>query len=178
MPRQVTDLIFVHCSATKPSMDIDVKEIDRWHRERGFLKVGYHFVIKRDGTKEIGRDLMEAGAHVKTYNHRSIGICLVGGVAETDINVWEDNFKPEQYATLYNLLVDLKEKFPDAKIMGHNEVSSKACPSFNVQEWLVKKELIKVKTITTPEEKEKLKELREKYRKEQLDLFSGQLKAK
>ena len=176
MPRQTTDLIFVHCSATKPSMDIDVKEIDRWHRERGFLKVGYHFVIKRDGTKETGRDLMEAGAHVKTYNHRSIGICLVGGVSETDVNVWEDNFNPEQYATLYNLLIDLKKQFPDALILGHNEVSAKACPSFNVPEWLVKKEIIKPAVVTTPEEKEQLEEAREKYRKEQLDIFNRQRK--
>jgi len=176
MPRRVTDLIFVHCSATKPSMDTDIKDIDRWHRERGFLKVGYHYVIKRDGTLQKGRELMEAGAHVKTYNHRSIGIALCGGVAEIDVNVWEDNFTSEQYATLYNLLVDLKTQFPDAKIMGHNEVSSKACPSFNVQEWLVKKELIKVKTITTPEEKEQLALAREQYREEQLELFSGQRK--
>ena len=176
MPRQVTDLIFVHCSATKPSMDIDVKEIDRWHRERGFLKVGYHFVIKRDGTKEIGRDLMEAGAHVKTYNHRSIGICLVGGVAEIDINVWEENFKPEQYATLYNLIVDLKEKFPEAKVLGHNEVSSKACPSFNVQEWLIKKEIIKVPKLTTEEEKKFLEEKREQFRKENEEKFGKQRK--
>jgi predicted transcriptional regulator len=55
-------------------------------------------------------------------------------------------------------------------------VSSKACPSFNVQEWLIKKELIKVKTITTPEEKEQLALAREQYREEQLELFSGQRK--
>ena len=54
--RKKTDYIFIHCSATKPSMDVDAKEIDRWHRARGFLKIGYHFVIKRDGTKEIGRE--------------------------------------------------------------------------------------------------------------------------
>ena len=75
--RKKTDYIFIHCSATKPSMDTDAKEIDRWHRARGFLKIGYHFVIKRDGTKEIGRELMESGAHVKSYNHKSIGICLM-----------------------------------------------------------------------------------------------------
>ena len=171
MPRQITDLIFVHCSCTKPSQDFDIKDIDRWHRERGFLKVGYHFVIKRDGTKQIGRGLMEAGAHVKTYNHRSIGICLIGGSAEIDLKLAEDNFKSEQMATLYNLIVELKEQFPEAKVLGHNEVSSKDCPSFNVQEWLVKKELIKPTPITTPEEKEFLKEKREQFRKEQLDLF-------
>ena len=113
MPRQTTDLIFVHCSATKPSMDTDIKDIDRWHRERGFLKVGYHFVIKRDGTLQKGRELMEAGAHVKSYNHRSIGLCLIGGVSETNVDVWENNFLSEQWATLYNLIVDLKEKFPE-----------------------------------------------------------------
>jgi N-acetyl-anhydromuramyl-L-alanine amidase AmpD len=171
MPRQTTDLIFVHCSATKPSMDTDIKDIDRWHRERGFLKVGYHFVIKRDGTLQKGRELMEAGAHVKSYNHRSIGLCLIGGVSETNIEVWENNFQPVQFSTLYNLLVDLKEKFPDAKIMGHNEVSPKACPSFNVQEWLVEKELIKVSKITTEDEKLELEEARTKYRKEELERF-------
>ena len=171
MPRQITDLIFVHCSATKPSMDTDIKDIDRWHRERGFLKVGYHFVIKRDGTLQKGRELMEAGAHVKSYNHRSIGIALCGGVSETNVEVWENNFQSEQWATLYNLIVDLKEKFPDVKIMGHNEVSSKACPSFNVQEWLVEKELIKVPKLTTEDETLELEEARIKYRKEELAKF-------
>ena len=176
MPRQTTDLIFVHCSCTKPSQDFDIKDIDRWHRERGFLKVGYHFVIKRDGTKQIGRGLMEAGAHVKSYNHRAIGCCLIGGSTEIDLKITEDNFTPEQYVTLYNLIVDLKEQFPEAKVLGHNEVSSKDCPSFNVQEWLLKKELIKPTPITTPEEKVELEEARVKYRKEQLDLFSKQRK--
>ena len=176
MPRQTTDLIFVHCSATKQSMDTDIKDIDRWHRERGFLKVGYHFVIKRDGTLQKGRELMEAGAHVKSYNHRSIGLCLIGGVSETNIEVWENNFQPVQFSTLYNLLVDLKEKFPDAKIMGHNEVSSKACPSFNVQEWLVKKGLIIVPKLTTEEEKKFLEEKREQFRKENEEKFGKQRK--
>ena len=176
MTRQTTDLIFVHCSATKPSMDTDIKDIDRWHRERGFLKVGYHFVIKRDGTLQKGRELMEAGAHVKSYNHRSIGICLIGGVSETSVNVAENNFLEPQWSTLYNLIVDLKEQFPEAKVLGHNEVSSKACPSFNVQEWLVKKELIKVPRITTEDEKLELEEKREQYRLQQGDLFEKQRK--
>jgi len=176
MPRQTTDLIFVHCSATKPSMDTDIKDIDRWHRERGFLKVGYHYVIKRDGTLQKGRELMEAGAHVKSYNHRSVGICLVGGVSETDVNVAENNFEKEQWSTLYNLVVDLKEQFPEAKVMGHNEVSSKACPSFNVQEWLVEKGLIKVARITTEDEKLELEEKRQQYRKENEERFGNQRK--
>ena len=171
MPRQTTEMIFVHCSATKPSMDIDAKTIDRWHRERGFLKIGYHFVIKRDGTKEVGRELMEAGAHVKGYNHKSIGLCLIGGVSESDVNIPDNNFTTEQWVTLKNLILDLKEQFPDAKVSGHNEVSSKACPSFDVQEWLVSSGINKPVSITTPEEKELLEEKRKQYRAEQLELF-------
>jgi N-acetylmuramoyl-L-alanine amidase len=154
-------------------MDIDAKEIDRWHRERGFLKIGYHFVIKRDGTKETGRDLMEAGAHVKGHNHKSIGLCLIGGVSEADVNVPDNNFTKEQWLTLKNLLNDLIEQFPGVVIKGHNEVSSKACPSFDVQAWLLKEDIIKTKQVTTPEEKEFLEQKREQFRGEQLELFGG-----
>ena len=51
MARKATDYIVIHCSATRPSQDIDAKEIDRWHRSRGWLKIGYHKVLKRDGTE-------------------------------------------------------------------------------------------------------------------------------
>ena len=176
MARQTTDYIFVHCSATKPSMDIDAKEIDRWHRERGFLKIGYHFVIKRDGTKETGRDLMEAGAHIKSYNHKSVGICMVGGVAEHDVNEPQDNFTNEQYLTLKNLLIDMKEQFPTAEIAGHNEVANKACPSFNVKEWALKTGVLKPVQVTTPEEKEEIEKNRELFRKQNNARFKGQRK--
>jgi len=176
MPRQTTEIIFIHCSATKPSMDIDIKDIDRWHRERGFLKVGYHYVIKRDGTTQIGRDLMESGAHVKSYNHKSVGICIVGGVAEVDIKKPEFNYTDEQITSLKILLTTLKEKFPEARIMGHNEVSAKACPSFDVQKWLLENDFVKPVQITTPREKEILKKYREKQRKESLEQYSQQRK--
>ena len=136
MPRQRTDYIFIHCSATKPSQDIDAKEIDIWHRGRGFLEIGYHFVIKRNGMVEIGRDLMDVGAHVKRYNRNSVGICMVGGVSQKDHTVPENNFTEEQWVSLYTLIQDMMGEFPTARVLGHNEVSSKACPSFNVQEWL------------------------------------------
>lgn len=134
--RQRTDLIIVHCAATKPSLDIGVKDIDRWHRQRGWLKVGYHFVIRRDGTREKGRDLMEPGAHAAGYNHRSVGVCLVGGLAEDGVTP-ENNFTDAQWATLRLTLKELRADFPEARIIGHREVEpSKACPSFDVQEYL------------------------------------------
>ncbi len=139
MARKATDYIVIHCSATRPSQDIDAKEIDRWHRSRGWLKIGYHVILKRDGTEEVGREVMEVGAHAKGYNHKSVGICMIGGVTEEDHTKAEDNFTPEQWETLDVLLSKLTTKFPKATIIGHNEISSKECPSFDVQKFLLDK---------------------------------------
>ena len=90
-----------------------------------------------------------------------------------DVNVPDNNFTKEQWLTLKNLLNDLIEQFPGVVIKGHNEVSSKACPSFDVQAWLLKEGIIKTKQVTTPEEKQYLEEKREQFRGEQLELFGG-----
>ena len=132
--RQTTNMLVVHCSATPPKMDIGKKEIDTWHRQRGWLKIGYHYVITRDGTLEEGRDRDVVGAHAKGYNSKSLGICMVGGV--NDDNEPENNFTEEQFTTLTGLLSSLMEIYPEADIIGHNTLdANKACPSFNVEEW-------------------------------------------
>ena len=50
------DSIIVHCSATKAGQDFTAADIDRWHRERGFNGIGYHYVIRLDGRLEKGRE--------------------------------------------------------------------------------------------------------------------------
>ena len=127
------DLIVIHCAATKPNQDIGRAEIDRWHRERGWLGIGYHFVIRRNGKVENGRPLEKAGAHVQGLNANSIGICLVGGLNAKGQPAPE--FTAEQWDALETLVRTLKKQFPNARIAGHNEFAAKACPSFNVQEW-------------------------------------------
>jgi N-acetylmuramoyl-L-alanine amidase len=133
--RKSTDFIIIHCSATRPSQDIGVAEIDRWHRQRGFLSVGYHYVIRRDGTLETGRSLYAAGAHARGFNHNSVGICMVGGVTEGDVNVAEDNFTDTQKEALVGLVESLTKEFPEADVIGHRQVAAKACPSFDVRKW-------------------------------------------
>lgn len=135
--RTSTQWIVIHCSDTPARMvNVDAKEIDRWHRERGFLKIGYHFVIKRDGTRERGRMLDEIGAHVIGYNNKSVGVCLVGGRADVGTDP-EDNFTAEQWVTLHSTLIELKKQYPTAKIVGHRDMASqKQCPSFDVADWL------------------------------------------
>ena len=97
MAREETKYIVIHCSQTRPSQKIGAKEIDRWHRERGWLKIGYGRVIKRCGTVEQGRGDDEIQAHVKGYNHCSFGLCLVGGAKEENWKEPEDNFTAREY---------------------------------------------------------------------------------
>jgi len=112
-------------------MDIGVEEIRKWHKARGWRDVGYHDVIRRDGVIEEGRQVNEIGAHVKGYNKQSVGVCLVGGV--DDDNSPERNFTEKQYKSLKRILRFYMALFPDAIIVGHNDLDKhKACPSFKV----------------------------------------------
>ena len=138
--RTETSQIFVHCSATKATMDVGVREIRQWHKEQGWLDIGYHFVIRRDGTVETGRDLGAVGSHVKGHNSTSVGVCLVGGI-DTKGNP-EANFTPQQMHSLKNVLTTLKGEWPDAAIMAHHDVAPKACPSFDLGRWLKTGELV------------------------------------
>lgn len=138
--RASTDYIAVHCAATKPSMNVGAADIDRWHRANGWACIGYHFVIRRDGTIEEGREVDVIGAHVAGWNHNSVGVCMVGGATEKDVNVPENNFTPAQWASLKKLLGDLRKKYPKARIQGHRDFPgvNKYCPSFSVGDWLKK----------------------------------------
>lgn len=71
--RKIKEII-IHCSATKEGRDYTVADIDRWHRNRGFFCIGYHFVIYRDGSIHVGRSVEEVGAHCKGHNTVSIGV--------------------------------------------------------------------------------------------------------
>lgn len=131
--RQVTEII-IHCAATKPSMDIGAAEIKEWHLAKGWSDIGYHYVIRRNGQIENGRNKDVPGAHTQGHNANSIGICLVGGI--NDEGDAANNFTKAQWSTLARLVRILKVDFSRASIHGHNEFSPKACPSFNVQKWL------------------------------------------
>jgi hypothetical protein len=133
MEREI-NLIVVHCSATPPSMDIGAARIKQFHKRRGWSDIGYNFVIKRDGTVETGRDINKIPAHAKGYNKNSIGVCYVGGV-DSEMNP-EDNRTDKQKDSLHMLLSYLYFKYDIKDIIGHNEVSSKACPSFCVPSFL------------------------------------------
>ena len=133
--------IIIHNSATPEGRDVKTKEIKRWHiEERGFSDIGYHYIIELDGKAKVGRPLWRVGAHCKGQNRKSIGICYVGGM-EADMSKPKNTLNECQEQSLVTLLTMLQNQFKGATIHGHNEFSKKACPSFDVQEWLTKFDL-------------------------------------
>lgn len=140
--RKFTDLIVVHCSATKPHMDVGAAELRQWHLDRGWSDIGYHYVIRRSGRVEPGRALGAAGAHAQGYNDRSVGICLVGGI--DDAGDPDANYTRAQYAALESLIRDLHARAmkdptwtsPPA-VLGHRDLAGvqKECPCFCVRCW-------------------------------------------
>lgn len=122
--------IIVHCTASSYGKDLDVTDIRRMHLGRGWSDVGYHYLVRLDGTIERGRDLQYAGAHTKG-NNNSIGVAYVGGLGQDGKPA--DTMTPEQEEALYSLVIALRLVFGPLELNGHNQYAAKACPSFKVQ---------------------------------------------
>lgn len=134
--------IIIHCSATRPEWMADaglshkVAEMARWHKERGFADIGYHWIIDRDGRIQPGRPESTVGAHTQGKNTGSIGVCLIGGFGSARNDQFDDHFTPAQAIALRDLIERIKGRHPIRRVSGHNEFSSKACPGFDVRRWL------------------------------------------
>lgn len=115
--------VILHCSDSDVPAHDDVLVVDRWHRERGWRGVGYHYFIKKDGTLQGGRTLDEWGAHCQGHNSDSVGICLSG----------QHGFTAAQFDTLADLVEDLELEYPVEEVEGHNHYDpGKTCPNFDV----------------------------------------------
>jgi N-acetylmuramoyl-L-alanine amidase len=135
--RPNTRYLTVHCAQTDAKWDGTAADVRGWHqRENGWVDIGYHYFIRRDGTIEQGRPRWAVGSHVKDHNHESLGICLAGGCDAQKRE--ENNFTPEQWTSLRELLIWLKRLHPNADINGHRDFPGvqKYCPSFDVKSWL------------------------------------------
>ena len=129
---RVITLIVVHCSAVKPDQTSSVAQIDRYHRKARHYKlgVGYHYVIRRDGTIEPGRPEWMVGAHCLNHNRYSIGICYEGGLDARGQP--EDTRTLEQKLAMLHLLEVLHRRYPKALIVGHRDLShDRDCPCFD-----------------------------------------------
>lgn len=126
--------IVIHCSDSPDSMDIGFKEINQWHKERGWLdkksniSCGYHYIVRRNGKVEVGRPEGSVGSHAYGHNRMSIGICWVG----------RGQLTPKQDKALKKLVRDIRKKYslPLSKVKGHYELNSgKTCPNFDMNEF-------------------------------------------
>ncbi len=122
------DVIYlvVHCSESPKGRDDSAADIHRWHKQRGWDGIGYHKVIRRDGSKENGRPEFWVGAHVQGSNTVSLGVCLIGTA----------HFTKEQYQSLYEVMMDWTTRYPYAHVVGHyDKDKGKTCPNFDVVKW-------------------------------------------
>lgn len=134
--------LIIHCSATRDTQDYSVDRLERDHQRRGFETVGYHYYIRRNGAIHALRKHHEVGAHCRGFNRCSLGICYEGGVDQH--NRPRDTRTVEQKWALEHLLLMLTSLYPEARIVGHRDLSPdldgdgkimprewiKACPSF------------------------------------------------
>ena len=127
------DKIIIHCSATPKHKDFSAEKIRDWHvKGNGWDDIGYHYVVRLDGSLEYGRPVQVPGAHCRGENKSSIGICYIGGMDEK-MKEWEDTRTEAQKDTVLQLLKVLKKLHPEAKVYGHRDFSSKACPSYDAK---------------------------------------------
>lgn len=118
------DKIIIHCSASEKIAD--VQSIRKLHVEQnGWKDIGYHYVIKRDGTIEFGRKEDEIGAHCEGHNANSIGICL-GGLQ------YFDNAQLHAMLLLVRSLLQ-KYNLTYKDVLGHYELDQKGktCPNLD-----------------------------------------------
>lgn len=125
--------IIVHCSATRVTQDVTVEDIDRMHRERGYVRgIGYHYYVCKDGKIYEGRPLEWNGAHCRGWNAVSLGVCYEGGLDAQGKPA--DTRTMAQKASMLSLLEVLKDRYPEAHIMGHRDTGAKKeCPCFDAE---------------------------------------------
>ena len=141
--------LVIHCTATPEGREVTSDEIHHWHTDpvsaggRGWKQVGYTDMIHLDGrlerlvdnNEDENVDPWEMTNGAAGYNWVSRHLVYVGGTA-SDGTTPKDTRTPEQLAALETYVESFHERFPKVKIVGHNELAAKACPSFDVQVWL------------------------------------------
>ena len=139
------DLVVIHCSATREDKSYTPRMLILDHVNRGYLHAGYHFYITRDGELYSLRPLSLIGAHVRGHNEGSIGVCYEGGLDGHGHP--KDTRTQAQKIMMAQLLLRLRELWPNLKVCGHRDLSpdlngdgkvtrnewTKVCPCFDAR---------------------------------------------
>lgn len=131
-----------HCTATPYDRYVDRFHIRQWHIvERGWSRVGYSGLVLLDGTfdvliphdKDDVIDSWEISNGARGWNGRTKHLCYVGGIGIGGRA--SDTREKAQLAVMAAVTKLYVMLWPDIKVIGHNQVSPKACPCFDVPSW-------------------------------------------
>lgn len=123
--------IFVHCTAT--SQNASVQSIMNIFKKRGWKNPGYHYLIDKDGGIHGIHPEAKISNGVKGYNSKSINVAYIGGIDSHERGI--DNRTDAQKDSLKKLLMLLHKRYPEAKIMGHRDVSPDLNHNGRVDRW-------------------------------------------
>lgn len=118
--RKVTKKIMLHDSHTTPDLETAIAYLQHNGRKMGLIDCGYHYAIERDGTRIDLRPEAQFGAAAPGHDLDAIHVVLIGGRGAEDVA--ENNFTEYQMEALYALIYDIRERYPDLPIVGHDEV--------------------------------------------------------
>lgn len=130
--RSYTDMIVIHHTGCN-DIDASAEQIHGWHLGNGWAGIGYHYVIRKDGTIERGRPEWAIGSHAYGENSHTIGIHLSGDFEQAHPT-------SEQVEKCAMLIADICERYGlpinRETVVGHGELMATSCPGVNVQSLL------------------------------------------
>lgn len=133
LTRNIEEVIW-HCTASNPNAT--VKQIVDYHlNSLKWSRPGYHILIDARGQWSYVTDFNLTSNGVAGRNSRILNICYIGGIDNKVKPL--DTRTPEQLLTMELVYKALKDKLPKAKHFGHYKYAKKACPSFNVENWIL-----------------------------------------
>lgn len=141
--------LVLHCTATPEGREVTSAEIKAWHTNpvskggRGWKQVGYTDMIHLNGkverlvanNEDANVDPWEVTNGATGFNSTSRHVVYVGGIDRQNKKA-ADTRTPQQRNAMENYVKDFHRRYPGVRIVGHNELAAKACPSFDVQKWL------------------------------------------
>lgn len=119
--RSKTERIILHHSACS---NCSVEQVHQWHLNNKWAGIGYHFLVRKDGSINRGRPEDKVGSHAYDNNSNSIGICAEG-------NFEVETMPDVQKQAIKELVSYIKNKYNITKVQKHRDVNSTACPGKN-----------------------------------------------
>lgn len=128
-PRDDTSRIVIHHTGNPTDDDLSAEQLHRSHQNLGWAGVGYHFIVRKDGSIELGRPVECVGAHAEGFNYCSIGIHICGNFDLAEPTEAQINALPMLIADIcdaYGLIASADI------VVGHRDLMATACPGNNL----------------------------------------------